>query len=205
MKKTILTLTFLVTQIFIFGQNYNTTLGIKLSPGIATFYNSGLHNDNSYRFSTTAGLEIIQRIYKDKLYIETGLQLFDRGSGHRLNAMDEYGNELGLMKSKEIDYYLTLPISLLFKSKGIFIGAGPNINYYLTRRFVLDGKLISTERSFGQDNYIFGAQFFLGYEMKLSDNFLISFDGYVNPTFKAQYLNYGIDIGLKYILINQKE
>lgn len=205
MKKTSLTFILLATQTLIFGQIYNTTIGIKLSPGMATYYNLMFNRSEAFRFSTTAGIEIKQRIFKDKLYIESGLNFFDRGSKAKIQISDQNGNDLGISKSSEFDYYLTLPISLIFMYKGFFFGTGPNINYYLTRRFVVDGKLISTGRTNWQENFIYGAQFFSGYELKLPKRFLISFNGFVNPTFKVHYINYGLDIGLKYTLSKQKE
>ncbi|MEI6853019.1 MAG: hypothetical protein WCL06_09255, partial [Bacteroidota bacterium] len=117
---------------------------------------------------------------------------------------DEYGNPTGTLRFKEMNYFLSLPVSLIYKFKGFYVGAGLNINYYLTRRFVVDGKLITTEKISDLDNITFGAQFSLGYELKLPKQFLMTFDAYANPTFKYRYLNYGIGVGLKYIICKPK-
>jgi len=206
MRKIILILIFIVTQTFIIGQNYNTAIGIKLSPGIATYYIKDI-DINLSRFSTNAGIEVTQRIYKDKLFIETGLCIFDRGFKENKHIIDDYGVDWGLRKRKEFYYYLNLPISLKFKYKGFFVGTGPNINYNIANRTSckLDGEqMVSTDNSDESVPFLFGGQFFLGYELKLSNKFIISSDGYFNSTFKGPLINYGLDIGLKYILSNKK-
>jgi hypothetical protein len=205
MKKIILTLTLIATQILLFGQDSITTIGIKINSGVASIYNSLDKNINFSRFSTNAGLEIRHGLFKNKIFIESGLNFIDRGYKVNQQTIDINGNNIELMKSKEIEYYLSLPIIVSYKFKGIFIGAGPNINYFLARRFIVDGKLISADSSYQKNTIIFGGQCFLGYEMGLSDNLLISFDGYVNLTFKVHFINYGLGIGLKYILIKHKK
>ena len=154
MRKTILILIFLTTQFYILGQNYNTTLGIKLSPGIATIYNSVLKQSNYCRFSTTFGLEVKQRLFKDKLYLESGLNLIDRGIKIHAHLTDQYGNDLGISKAKAINYYLLLPISLTFQYKGFFVGADQ------ISIFIWQGDLLLTENLSAQKDYIGKKVFF---------------------------------------------
>jgi hypothetical protein len=200
MKKVLLILTFLATRVLLFGQDSCTTIGIIMNPGIATIYNPLVKNLNYSRFSTSAGLEIKHSLYKNKIYIESRLDFIDRGFKVNQHIFDIYGNDLGLVKSKEIEYYLSLPIIVSYKFKGIIIGVGPYINYYLARRYIVNGKLISTDKNYQHKNILFGVQCYLGYEMRLSNNLLLSFDGYVNPTFSIDFINYGLGIGLKYVL-----
>jgi len=205
MKKIILTLTFIAIRILLYGQDSTTTIGVNISPGVASVYNSKIKNVNFSRFSTSAGLEIKHGLYKNKIFIESGLNFIDRGYKINEQSIDINGNNFGFMNTKEIEYYLSLPITMSYKLKGLFIGAGPNINCFLARRFIVDGKLISTDSSYQRNKIIFGAQFLLGYEMRLSHNLLISFDGYANLTFKVNFINYGLGIGIKYILIKSKK
>jgi len=194
----------IVIQTLLFGQDYNTTIGIKLNPGVATIYNTIGKNVDYARFSTSGGFELRQRIIKDMFYLETGVYFFDRGYRNKANYTDDLGN-LGGKAGQEIEYYLNVPISLTFNYKGLYIGAGPNINYYLARRFIYDGELISTDKSYQSEDIIFGGQLFVGYEFNLSDKLLLAFDGFVNPTFKVNFLNCGLGIGLKYVLTKSEK
>jgi hypothetical protein len=202
MRKSILISLFFAIQIFIYGQNYNTAIGIKLSPGIATLNPGLVTNTFDYsRFSTSGGLVITQRIFKDKLFLESGLHFVDRGDKHHeyiINSAGLIAGDKGIYRKH--DFYLCLPISLIFNYKGFFIGAGPNINYFLVGETISKYEQTITYKESYYGDFILGGQFFLGYEIKLCNKFLMSFDGFLDHPFTGHYLNYGIDVGFKYSL-----
>lgn len=206
MKKTILILIFTAFQLLIYGQEYNTTLGIKLGPGITTLYSPIIQDIHYTRFSAFAGIEVRQRIFKDKLYIETGLNLIDRG--YKLNPVtltDETGRTMEIGKSSSHLIYLSLPVSLMFKFKGFFIGAGPNLNYLAAYRLYYNGELLNSKRGSLDYYFDYGAQLYLGYEFILTNRLLLSLDGYGNAIFRSHLMNYGFGIGLKYVLVKHEK
>lgn len=200
MRKTTFVILFFVFSSLAFAQCCTTTIGFKLMPGLASI-NSSFGSDLKFaRFATSGGIEIRQRILKDIWHLETGIFYLDRGYGLSTEFSDLDGKYTGTKKSKEYFYFLTIPVSLVIKHKGIIIGAGPNMNYYVARRFVFDGDLISTDKSFFPEKIIFGAQLFTGYEFKISKNILLGLDLYIHPTFKILFRNYGLGIGIKYAI-----
>jgi hypothetical protein len=200
MKNTITTLAFLFLCSLIIGQDYHTTIGIKLNPGIATIYKPIVRNISYARFSACAGIEVRQRVFQDKFYLESGVYLLDKGFAISTYYNDVLNNKQVAQSSREMEYYVSLPISFIFKHNGIYFGAGPNINYYLARNFFLNGKLISKDKSYQPNDIVFGIQALTGYELKLSKKMFLAFEGYISPTLKVKYLNYGLGFGIKYAL-----
>jgi hypothetical protein len=204
MKKNIFILHLLMISTCLSAQNYNSSIGIKYNPGIATLYNPFIKGMSYYRFSQSGGIEL-SRLISDKFYLETGLFLYDRGYKVDQHYTDNNGNYIGINTSIETQYYLTLPFNLKYKQNGFYFGAGPNINYYLARRFYYNGDLISKQKVPQSDNIIFGAQAFLGYEMKLSARYLLTVDAFINPTLEPRFMNYGLGVGVRYILEQANE
>ncbi|MEI6852892.1 MAG: hypothetical protein WCL06_08620, partial [Bacteroidota bacterium] len=79
MKKIILALFINSIAISLTAQNYNTTIGIKLMPGISSVYHRPAGLGYLGSFSMNGGIVVGQRIFKDMLFIETGLFYFEKG------------------------------------------------------------------------------------------------------------------------------
>ena len=207
MKITNITLALIFFCSLIYGQNNSTTIGFKFNPGIATIYKPLVKDIKYARFSTNGGIEIRQGIFKEMLFVESGVHLLDRGYSITGNYTDISGNNLGKITSKEIEYFISIPITFIYKQNGIYFGAGPNINYYLARKFVINGQVISRDKSYPYltNNIIYGFQILAGYEFELNEKLLVDFDSYINPTFKYKYMNFGLGIGLKYSLKKNTE
>lgn len=200
MKKQALVILGLIFSISLFGQDYKTTIGLKLYPSFSTSYEAAFLNKNTSRFNFSGGLEIRQSLFKDLIYLETGISFFDRGFKVDLNFVDLNSNTEDSEIAKEVHSYLLLPLSMVFKFNRFYGGVGINLNYFLQRKYFLNDQLESSERLFSQKDFIFGGQVFAGYEFSIKENILISVEGFLNPTTSVRYLNYGLGIGLKYAL-----
>lgn len=180
------------------AQDYNTTIGLKVYPAFSTIYNQGVFEaydiDFYNRFTFSKGLEFKQRLYKNSIYLESGLYLFERGH----NSSDL---QAGSIVFGRLDRHMTLPISLITKFNNFYCGIGSNLNYYLQTKTFHNGALAGKGRFTPHNHFLIGAQVYTGYEFKIANNILGSVDVFVSPTFTPKYINYGLGIAVKYAFL----
>lgn len=200
MKKTITTLLLFMLLTTAYTQEYNRTIGIKLLPGIATVYDSQIDDANPSRPSISGGITIEQRLFKKLVFLETGLFFFNRGYKGNIIGVDQNGEFIGTFKSKEIQNYLVIPILARFKFNRFYTGLGVQANFYLNRKYTLEGTLLGQGKLPQQKNILLGAQIFGGYEFPLTERLFFDLELFVNPLFEQKLLNYGIGLGLKHVM-----
>jgi len=176
---------------------YKTSIGIKLLPGVTNTYL--LTQDPGFsRFALSGGVELRHRLYKN-LYVDAGLICFDRGFRHRYNRVDTNGMPLGKYDYRASYLSLTLPVSLVYKMDGFYLGAGSGISYIIRSREHLNGSLQSREFPKGWDKMAFTAQCFAGYEYMLNRRLILSAEVFYSIRLGKDFHNYGLGIGLHYI------
>ncbi|MBT3421211.1 MAG: outer membrane beta-barrel protein [Bacteroidetes bacterium] len=211
MKKASFFFVLIVFQTLAFGQDYKTAVGIKLNPGIATYFFSADHS----RFALSGGFEVNQKIINDHFFIEMGLQVLDRGGKITANFEDEYGNFLGEKTQRIHTYYLSSPFSIGYAYQRFYISSGLNFNFELgvvknlEGATIIDSFLLISHPIINESLIQFGWQIAFGYKFPVSDYLFITIDSYLNKDYKNKSFwgdinyygdNYGIGIGLKYIL-----
>lgn len=190
----------IISSIPIYAQEYNTTIGLKFFAGKATIISPIPRIKIGSRFSISEGIEVRQRIIEDFVFLETGIFIFNRGMKNKHEGYDVSGNSTGILVGIESHNYLLVPLSVIFKFKKFYVGAGMNLNSFLSRKFIGDDILISREKLDFQEGIIFGSQIFGGYEVALNDKLLAGFEVFANGTVYPRYLNYGLGLSLKYIV-----
>lgn len=177
------------------------TAGIKLLPGVGTIYNQGSLSELKFaRFSFSGGIDINKEIKNKMIYLESGIFVLNRGIGNKGKLTDDQGNVTATVKSSENLYYLQLPLIFKFKKKWFFAGSGPTFNYYIARKYIFDGKVISTERTPWTSAFLFGTHLNSGFEKELTSSIVFSSGAYLDLTFGSHFLNYGVGMAIRYKL-----
>lgn len=197
MRKIIFTIWFITITAFLFAQTAKTTIGIKLYPGFSTYKDISLTEDAPL-FSLSGGIEVRQHLFRNLIFLETGMYVFNRGIKFSLNATDQNGNFIGLIPSKDSNQYLMVPVLAIFKFKNFQIGAGVHGNYYLSRKFTVEGEVVDEEKNLSFKKFTLGIQFVSGYEFTINDRLAANTEVYLNQLFKDKFINYGAGIGLRY-------
>ena len=203
MKEELLTITLILVSLLRTAQDDRTTIGLTIYPGISTITNP-VENQEFSRFSLSGGVEFRQPVYKNKIFISSGLYIFNHGFNFEAEGTDENGNILGLFTGEDIHNHLTLPISAIFKFGHFYAGAGMNMNYYLNRKTFLGDELILSQRDFFQKKVSYGFQFIGGFEFAINEHFVVGTELFVNSFFNQPLINYGLGIGLKYAFLNKE-
>lgn len=181
-------------------QAYERSIGLTLLSGATTL----IERDYGYeaaRFASGLSIDLEQRILKDFLYLQTGLQIIDRGYSAHIPAafVSPTANPADLYTYRENLLFITVPLGIAFHVKGFHIGAGGNIGYPLRRKVTIDRSLSYTDYSFKPELRLFGAQASIGYEFHLSERLLLSVGGFASTTFNPRFINAGIETGLRFV------
>ncbi len=182
----------------LYGQDYKTSIGIKFNPGYGILISEPEIKEPRNTFS--GGIEINHRIIKDHVYLNTGVFVYDKGFKTATDFYNLYGDFIFSYNSYYYQYYIGVPLNLVYKRKYLYFGYGASLNYSLNKRFDTYDESIDYEQFTGDRKFLIEGQMLAGIEFNLFKKLLIDFEanlsiGSVNPFF-----NCGAGVGLKYKL-----
>ena len=196
----------LITCFILFTQHVNAQtskweLGLKVMNGFSSVYTQADWVINLARPSFSYGVQASYSVNED-ISIESGAFYFDRG--FTITVAQRPGVQpITSVKSREIQKYLMVPISVVTRFDHFYVGLGSNVNYYLSRRVYLGDRLVSRDKSYQPHSVLAGAQISVGYNLDLQNGFTFQGEFYGNPTLAARFINYGLGIGTRYRLGNK--
>lgn len=180
------------------SQVYKRSIGFTLLPGATTWMEPG-YGYQSARFAPGLGIDVEQKTLSDILYLQTGLQIMDRGFRGKFADPVVGTSEFVIRNVRSGHLFITLPLNIVVRKKGVFLRVGGNIGYPLRRKLTIDRSISFTDRSFKPHLRLFGAQASIGYEFHAGERLLLSAGGFASTTFNPRFINVGIETGLKLI------
>lgn len=182
----------------------NHSIGFKYLPGIASIYSIDNMLNQFSRFAGGYGLEYQFRL-NENVCISSGFYYLDKGLKLNSNLTNQNGDIIGLIHSKEINYYLTIPINIQVYVKKYYFGVGGSLNYFHSRKFIVEDTISSTDKSYQPNNFLFAINIYTGRDFYINEKIKMSLDIFFNPVFKVKYINYGIGIGFNYLLYEKEK
>lgn len=182
-----------------YAQYDNTmSVGVNVLPGISTIFSSEKKDRDLRRNSCSFGFIITNEVKENSLYLQTGILSMNRGYKENFDFYDSFGQFITECKTIEIEKYLTIPISLIFQSKYLYAGLGPNFGFITSNKYIVNDQDSHFPRDSIKNKFQIGSQFQLGFTKEIIKNFNLNCELYFNPTFNSKFLNYGIGLGLAY-------
>ncbi len=198
--KLLLSLFFIFLINSAFSQKNRTYIGFDYYPTVATQLNSTIAKPNSIRYSPNFCLNMHHEFNKRKLYFEYGIKHINRGYGYKIDVINIQGIKFGDYKHQIHNDYISMPLSIGLKINKLYIEFGPSIDYLYSTKIFTKGKWTKLPETDKKLNFSGNMSFGTIIEPKYMKSFLFSIGAYANFTLTEQYLNVGLEIGLKYRL-----
>jgi hypothetical protein len=185
-------------------------VGFKIYPGFSDTWRSDyVMGWTEYSFSPktslNGGLSILMALKENSFYLEAELSYLNRGYKATLR---EVQNELEQNEILINDYYLTIPLSVLFNKKWFYIGGGVNMGYLIKKKQIINGEYIPSNDlspsgwgviNSSNSRFLYGIQLKTGANIEVSENLSLRCELFISPTSVwVAYLNHGIGLGLIY-------
>lgn len=202
LKTTILCTAIILNTVTSSAQDYNTLVGVKLAPSVGyIFSNKYLKNEQTTTKCFSYSIHARQNIYKQKLFIETGLGVMNRGYELTLSNIDTAGNTI-INNGKEKINLLSIPIFIVYKHKNIYAGSGYSFEKTIGRKFILNNQLVSTDIQYVE--FLHGIHVFTGYERLIAKKVLGSVEASYSAASRDHtevgLANLGISLNVNYVL-----
>ncbi len=192
MKNYLLLLAFFCVCTSIHGQFLNSTVGVKIFPGLASSGDYENLFDSSIEV-LSGGLEYSHSINgSEKFYIQTGVNLIQRGVAVEID--DPF---FGIREVSLEALNFSVPLTFLLRNyTGATVGAGLSYNRMFNVKYFIDDVEADHPR---QDEFtgLIGVQVSLGYEFSVSEDILLDVEFNFNGHKNTQLFNYAIGFGLK--------
>ncbi len=183
------------------AQDYKTSVSAQLNPGLATMFNPFIGFYTNNRLALSGGLTVKQRITAKKIYLETGVLFSDKGSGGKIPFTDVAGNPINEQRYRMHSYFITVPLNIIFHFRKFYAGVGPSFNYGVYQTSKLGSMKLISQKMQSPFNTMFGSQLMLGMEQSLTERIFVNAEVNMANTFgTTRYFNYGLGVGVNYIL-----
>ncbi len=186
------------------AQTLNSTLGVKLLPGISTASDAGRDQFKVSIPTLSGGIEYKRRIFNRSLYIQSGAYVMHGGVEITAEDDPELFKLLGVNSLKVTTFRLHIPVSLLLMfDTGWYIGYGGNISFHLDTNNYVDGESIE-EIEEEAHNGTGGLQVFFGYEFGVSESLRMGIEANTNLFLDDKVINYMLGVSLKYAFMDEE-